>query len=57
MKRSTLIGFAARAISLSLALGLCGCNGDLTQLTFLDLLNTVFLGITAAGGVVLLRNA
>jgi hypothetical protein len=33
-----------------------GCNGDGAQVTFLDIVNTVLLGITAAGGIVLLRN-
>jgi len=47
------------ALATSAALMLCmvtGCDGDPASITFLDLLNTVFLGITAAGGLVLIRN-
>jgi len=34
-----------------------GCDGSAAcPTTFLDVLNTVFLGITAAGGIAIIRN-
>ncbi len=49
-----------RLASTALLLGmLClfgGCTADAASITLLDVLNTVFLGITAAGGIVLIQN-
>ena len=33
-----------------------GCTADTDSITYLDVLNTILLGITAAGGVVLIQN-
>jgi hypothetical protein len=33
-----------------------GCDANAAPISFLDLINTVLLGITAAGGVVLINN-
>ena len=56
MKLSNLKRFLSVALSLGLLLAVTGCTADASQITFLDFLNTVFLGITAAGGVVLIQN-
>ncbi len=49
--------FFRAAISLSLLLVLSGCDAEAAQqVTFLELLNTVFLGFAAAGGYAILRN-
>lgn len=36
---------------------LAGCNGNTgNQITFLDIVQTVLLGITAAGGIAIIQN-
>ncbi len=35
---------------------LAGCALDQTQVSFLDIVDTILLGITAAGGLAILRN-
>jgi len=56
MMRVRLRRLALAMLVVPLVLSAFGCNGDLSNVTFLDLLNTVLLGITAAGGIVLIRN-
>jgi hypothetical protein len=34
---------------------IAGCDGT-NQITFLDVINTVLLGITAAGGIAIIQN-
>jgi hypothetical protein len=41
------------ALALTLA---SGCIDTTAPVTFLDVINTVLLGVTAAGGVVLIQN-
>lgn len=57
MKRKRLVNLSVALGSVGLLFVLGGCQAGATQVTFLDILNTVLLGITAAGGVVLLNNA
>ena len=57
MKRSRLMNSSVALCCVGMLLVLSGCQDGVTQVTFLDILNTVLLGITAAGGVVLLNSA
>ncbi len=50
-RRLPLIVLSVMAVSV-----LTGCGADCAPVSFLDLINTVLLGVTAAGGVVLLNN-
>jgi hypothetical protein len=56
MKLSTSRRLSLFGLSLGTLLLAAGCNGDGTTITFLDVLNTVLLGITAAGAIGILRN-
>ena len=51
LHRILVLAMASFAVLLS-----AGCNGDPNCITFLDVVQTVLLGLTAAGGVVLLQN-
>lgn len=56
MNRPRLRRLALAAVPAALMLLTTGCTADLSTITFLDVLNTVFLAITAAGGIVLIKN-
>ena len=56
MKSSTPRILSTTLLSLSMLLILCGCDGDTTPTNSLDILNTIFLGITAAGAIALIKN-
>jgi len=55
MNRARFRWFAMLALALMTTLAASGCTED-GSITFLDVLNTIFLGVTAAGGVVLIQN-
>ena len=56
MNRLRLGRLASGVVTAALLLLTTGCTADLSTITFLDVLNTVFLAITAAGGLVLIKN-
>ena len=56
MKLSTFQRFSLFGACLGTLLLTTGCDLTTANITGLDILNTVFLGITAAGGVAILRN-
>ena len=56
MKSSTLRRFSLFGTCVGALLLVAGCNGTTADITGLDILNTIFLGVTAAGGVAILRN-
>jgi hypothetical protein len=55
MNRARFRWFAMLALALVTTLAASGCT-ETDSVTFLDVLNTIFLGITAAGGIVLIQN-
>ncbi len=51
LRRLPLLVISVMAISV-----LSGCGADCASVSFLDFINTVLLGVTAAGGLVLINN-
>ena len=43
-------------LSLVAVIAVSGCGTNNASVSFLDFINTILLGITAAGGVVLINN-
>jgi hypothetical protein len=41
---------------LCLLIAVAGCDGTNGQITFLDFIDTILLGITAAGGIAIIQN-
>ncbi|HRX84769.1 MAG TPA: hypothetical protein P5572_07105 [Phycisphaerae bacterium] len=56
MNRLRLRRLASGAVAAALLLMTTGCTFDTSTITFLDVVNTVLLAITAAGGIVLIKN-
>ncbi len=56
MKRVTLQRISAITLALGTMLLVTGCDGANAQITLLDVINTILLGVTAAGAVVLIEN-
>ena len=56
MKRASWKRFLVLAPCICLVAALAGCDDTGAQITFLDVVDTILLGITAAGGIAILQN-
>jgi hypothetical protein len=56
MKIPRLGRLALLALIAAVVVTVTGCDGDPATITFLDVLNTALLAVTAAGSLVLIRN-
>lgn len=56
MKRRYFRWMATCGLAAFALVAASGCTGDASTITFLDVVDTILLAITAAGGIVLIKN-